>query len=202
MMSIEPSQIILWAIIFIAIGALWYVIDRRIGVRLYRWWHDLTHEKPLPPEMHCGFVYNQRARVRLTTATIVAIVQSLLAIVGGAANPFVELFTLVLEVPLLMVGFYFGPFLYRLWEKKDHILDTVDRLESGELDIKGEIREASQKAAHLVRDALTPDTIESEATALETKTSEKQIRVALPTPPATEEPQDPASLMKQYLRRK
>lgn len=119
-------------------GAVAYTVDRRAGTRLYRWWYDLTHKDPLPEGADRGFIYERRANARFSTATVIAIAQSALAFWSGATSPVWAVIYTVLQIPVLLAGFYAGPFANRLWERKQPLLDVVDELESGKTTV-GEI---------------------------------------------------------------
>lgn len=188
-----------WVFVFVVVGAFWYVVDKRLGVLVYRWWYAMTHKDPLPDGPPQGFIFNQQAKARFSAALTLCVVQSSLAIFAAHVDPSREIISLFLEVPLLMLGFYFGPWLDRLWQSKDEILDTVDKLESGEISIKGEIEEASEKAMGTLKKALTTN---ESGPVIEKQSGDKTIasEEAVGSEQINEEPQDSRSLMKKYLR--
>src|SRR5262249_33861997 len=69
---------------------------------------------------------------------------------------------IAVEVPLLMTGFYLGPFLRRLWHRKDPLLAVVDQLESGETTLGAEMKRATERVAGALRyeDAHATDAVE------------------------------------------
>ena len=129
-MSMMTSYIVFWMIIFILLGAFWYVADRRFGVKWYRIWHGLTREKPLPENVDVGFVYNRRSRHKLIMATFLSSVQTAVALISvESLNLLVELVLWIVEVPMTMIGFAIGPWAFKLWRNKNEMLDTLDDLE-------------------------------------------------------------------------
>lgn len=136
--------------VLLLIGAALYAFDRRYGSALYRAWYNFTNEKELPDDQDHGFIYGRDAKPRFTVATILWIVASILGIWKTDLNPFYVVLAGVIEIPFLMIGFYLGPVFDRLWKKKDVLLDEVDKLERGEVNISGEITRVSGR----VRSAL------------------------------------------------
>ena len=191
-MTGEISYVVSWLAAFAVVGALWYVADRKVGIYLYRWIYDLSHEKGLPRETVKGFIYNQRARSKFTAATVLAVIQTAVAISRGGGNPVLEIVTFFAEIPAMLVGFYIGPFFFRMWERKDTILDKMDEFESGETTIAKELKSAGDKALHAVREAAQQIDVGVAAPASEPPPG-------APKPPA--QPEDPKKLMDKYLRR-
>jgi hypothetical protein len=189
-MVIDPAYVASWLIFFLLLGAIWYVLDRRFGISLYRWYFNLTREEPLAADQERGFIYNRSAKSRFSTAVVLCLLQSILVVSAAEVNPLVELLSFFFEVPVLMVGFYFGPSVYKLWRKKDAVLETVDRLESGELKLEDELKEATRHAAQTVRSALG---IEDETEAGKSVAEGEQASKAAPVEP------DPAEALNRYV---
>lgn len=183
----------IWFIAFIVIGALWYVFDRVFGVALYRWWYGMTHRDALPQEISKGFIYNRNASAKFTAATLLAVLQSIQQFTSGEGSFQTELLSIFFEVPLLMLGFYFGPTFFKLWREKDELLETVDKLESGEVALGGKFKKSIVNAAANVREILhSPQAPRSE-------TGKKSGEPAQPV--QAEQPLDPAALLGQYVKR-
>ena len=175
-------------------GAVLYVVDSRVGVRAYRWWYGLTHRDPLPPDVHRGFVYNRQANARFTAATVVSLVQNGIAFELGFMNPFTAMLTILLEVPVLMGGFYLGPFVQRLWQKKDPLLAVVDKLESGETTVRAEMKRATESVTGSLRETLAPPPDEVAPPQVTTSRGE-------PLPPPSPPEPDPAEALRSYTKR-
>jgi hypothetical protein len=174
-------------------GALLYVIDARVGMRAYRWWYDLTHRDPLPPDVERGFILNRKANARFSVATVVALVQNWIALEMGWLDPFLAMLTVAIEVPVLMGGFYLGPGLRNLWRRKDPLLAVVDQIESGETSIGAEMKRVTGK----VTDAIRRDE-RAAAPSLEAPTPPPLADV----PPPTPEPEpDPVEAMRRFTKR-
>jgi len=145
------SQLVSGLALGVVEGAVLYVVDCRVGVRAYRWWYDLTHREPMPDGIEQGFILNRQANARFTVATVVALAQNGTALGLGMADPFLAMLTIAVEVPVLMGGFYLGPFLRRLWRRKDPLLAVVDQIESGETSFGAEMKRATGKVAEVLR---------------------------------------------------
>lgn len=186
-----------WLLVFLVVGIIWYVLDRALGVHLYRWFYNMTHRDSLPGGVVRGFIHGQKARMRFVIAVILSIVQSGFIIASiQIANPLAELLSFFLQIPVVMGGFYLGPIIYRVWERKENLFEQMDRIESGEISIGKEIKEATQKAAEAVRDVLKKDE--------PPQPSPAQPEVSPQAEAAKKEPvtQSPWELMSKYLRRK
>ncbi len=211
MLSI-PHYVMLWCILFTIIGAVWYNLDRRYGVKLYRWWYDLTHKDPLPEGEQRGFVYNRSTKARFTAAWVVSTVQSVAVILTTPVNPLVELIMWLFEVPVTMLGFYLGPYLYRLWQRSDVVFDAMDRLEhraeSGDIDVKATAAAASRAIRH--RFASTIHREEEHSGQRDPEPEEKTTEAATVNESAEndsgkedqERASDPRELMRSYARKR
>jgi len=172
-------------------GALLYVIDARVGVRAYRWWYDLTHRDPLPPDVERGFILNRKANARFSVATVVALVQNWIALEMGWLDPFLAMLTVAIEVPVLMGGFYLGPGLRNLWRRKDPLLDVVDQLESGETSIGAEMKRVTGRVT---------DALHREERPVPTPVEPAPPAADAPPPPPEPEP-DPVEAMRRFTKR-
>jgi hypothetical protein len=144
-MLTTAQNVVFWTIIFTIGGAVWYNYDRRYGASLYRWWYNLTHKDKLPEDVSRGFIYKQSMKTKTTVATVVSSIQSLLLILSTEVNLLEELFMWVFEVPITLFGFYLGPIAYSFWKAKDKWFETIDRVESGDVNIA---EEAEQLVGH------------------------------------------------------
>ena len=189
-----PSQIVSGLVLAAIEGAILFVVDCKVGVKAYRWWYDLTHRDPLPPDVERGFIVNRNANARFTAATVVALAQSGIGVAFGA-NPFTAMLTIAIQAPVLMAGFYLGPALRRLWQRKDPLLAVVDKLESGETSIGAEMKRATTKVADALRrdeSGAVPDVVPLEAPPI--PAAEPPAREPKPEP-------DPVEAMRRFTKR-
>lgn len=152
-MAEYTSYLAFWMVMFVLLGAFWYIVDRKYGVRWYRLWYRLTHEHPLPPEIVCGFVYNRRARHRSFMATLLSTLQTVV-VIWSAENPnlLIELILWIVEIPLTMVGFAVGPLGFKVWGRKEELFDTIDDLEQGKTsfgDLMHKKEDGAEQAAEV-----------------------------------------------------
>ena len=128
-MSGLTSYITFWMVLFVLLGAFWYVIDRRFGVKWYRFWYKLTNKEPLPDEVEVGFIFNRKSRHKALMATMLSTVQTVAALYSiETINLLVELILWIVEVPMTMLGFIIGPWAYKLWKGRDDVFDALDEI--------------------------------------------------------------------------
>jgi hypothetical protein len=134
-------------VMFTMLGAFWYIVDRLHGVRWYRRWYALTHESPLPDDVTVGFVYNRRSRHKVVMAAVVSTVQTLIALTSvEALNLLVELILWIVEIPMVMLGFAIGPLVFKVWKRKDTMLDAMDDFEQSHFGNDAAAQPSKKKA--------------------------------------------------------
>lgn len=189
--------ILSWLFVALFMGAACYFLDRHLGVPLYRWVYNMTHQHPLAAGEDRGFIYNRRAGVRFAAAVAISAVQSFLAASGRLDNPALQLLSFFLEVPVVMIGFYCGPWLDRFWRDKERIFEHVDRIESGQTTLSDELRGVSHRAAGAVREALGLEGNEAQGAVSPAPPQPEQAQETRPDRP----PAEPRELMNRYLKR-
>ena len=75
-----------------------------------------------------GFIVGQNAKTRALVALGIFLVWIALKILSGGAS-FVDVEWGILAIPLLMLGFVFGPYVGKLWGRRDDLLKAVDRFQ-------------------------------------------------------------------------
>lgn len=174
-------------LVVIVEGMLTYVLDRHIGTKVIYWWNGATSEAPPSADEIKGFIYRRKAHMRLTTAIIITLIQNGLLFFAGMVHPLTSVVSVPFELIALMIGFYAGPWLDRLWSRKQPILDVIDKLESGETTVSKELKhvagsvreslhpwEKAEKVVPIARPASSPATISETAVPPEKK-SEKTL---------------------------
>ncbi|MFN8390683.1 MAG: hypothetical protein U0136_10370 [Bdellovibrionota bacterium] len=184
-----------WFLVLTLVGAGLYVFDRIKGVKIYRWWYDMTHEHPLPADVEKGFLYNRKSQSRFALAIVLSLVQSAIALFHEASTLPQELLSMLIEIPCLMFGFYLGPTLYRVWARREKVFETVDQIESGKISIQNEVKEMSQSALAKIKSAVATEKPEEPAG------GPKPLEAPLPPEPEEEPEPDPKALMDKYLNR-
>ena len=121
---------IAWLMSLIIIGAIWSALDRSYGVRLRAWFYNMTNENPIDASRVTGFIHKRKASARFTVACVLAVTQSALVVVLGLGTSLAEFYSVFLEVPALMAGFYLGPWLAEFWSRRESLLGFVDELEA------------------------------------------------------------------------
>lgn len=174
-------------------GAVLYVIDRHTGTRVYRWWYNTTHKNQLSANDEHGFIHQRRAHSRFSAALFIAFMQNVLAVWGKFESTGSAILWFSLEVPALMVGFYLGPFINRIWERKKIVLDEIDRLESKEITFGQEIK----RAATLLHETVITPQLERLKSEERTHLAEKQVAEE----PEKRQESEPEIDPKEYIRK-
>jgi len=129
------SVLMFWFVIFFLLGGAWYIFDRSKGQKLYRWWHNLTHENELSAEEAQGFIFKRKTSPRFSVAVFLSVVQ--VGIIAFFTHETLLTFIMIwfFGIPALMLGFILGPIIDRLWKKKETVFAVIDSVESGETKI-------------------------------------------------------------------
>ncbi len=150
----DSLTFISWLLVVVFFGAVAFMLDSRVGTPLYRWWYGMTHREGLPVEIRRGFIVGQRAQERFIAAFVLATAHALFATFVHSAEPLAEILTWLAEIPVLMLGFYAGPKFEAVWQRKDDVLEAVNKVEAGELSLSAELSEISRETAEKVRGAI------------------------------------------------
>lgn len=176
----------------IILGAVWYVIDRKFGVRWYKWWHDMTHEQPLPPEAARGFIFNKPTKVKAFAALVLSSFISVLSVYFADEKPLIELVLWFVAIPATMIGFLLGPRIFPVWQKRDAIFDSVDKWERGEIDLTDKLKTKTAEIGASVKEEFSEAVEKSRA---------KKPTEPTPPPPAPETSRaDAEEMMNKFIR--
>lgn len=116
---------------YAALGIAWYLLDRRYGIHVYRWFYDLFNTDPMPTHIVRGFMYNQPTNRKVTIAFLFSTAQSLYMMWNAEMNFLVELIMWVLEVPAMLIGFGAGSWVQRLLVRRSEIFNRFDEFSDG-----------------------------------------------------------------------
>lgn len=203
-------------VVAFVLGAGFYIVDRSVGVRLYRLWYNMTHEHRLPDEVVRGFVANRRVKIRVFWAVMLATFVTVLSFFNGPFYPLLEISLWAAAALAALIGVLIGPRLFALWQKRDNAFDAVDKWERGEVDLSDELKaRTAEFGARLSRkETPSPQTGAAKPPSPDEWTSSSEI-VSSPLPPAPRpvsepptapppdsiETQDPQQLVDRYLNR-
>src|SRR5262249_5361479 len=110
------------------LGIAIYLLDRKFGVKIYRFGYDLFHKNPMPSEVERGFLYNQSTNRGVTVAVFLSTVYSLYMVweLGFSMNFIAELIVWLLMPLALVGGFWVGRWVYKLLLRRSVYLDNLD----------------------------------------------------------------------------
>ncbi len=185
-------------IIALALGAIFYILDRQGGTGFYRWWYGMTHEHPLPQGIHKGFVHNNATKNRVIWATILSSAITMPAIIYGQHNALLELALWLVSIPVIIGAFMLGPRVSKLWGKRDDMYTAVDNWERGDAVQTGQVK-SETKQPNLQ--------IDSNTRPADPSAEERQRQEYIPPPedavaaPKAESPTDPQELVNRFINR-
>ena len=180
----------LWCIVFALIGAHVYVLDRKIGIKIYARWRKWTSplgEAKGAPER--GFIYNRSNKARWVWAGIIASFNCFLMIGWRHGDPRIEIFQFFLITPFTWMGFMIGPIYFGFKKKREEFFETLDAVESGKLDVHEKVREAANEKLGAL-DRLV-DRIKHFFVSLLLNWKKKEVAQMVPSKPS-QPPEDPA----------
>jgi hypothetical protein len=197
-----------WSVLgfLLVVGAILYVLDRFAGTAIKRFFWALTHDKRtrMPDHLRTGFIFGQHIRTRAKVAAFIALGETALSITFGNVNPFLEIITSIIDIPVLLAGFYLGPILLRLLGVADAVLERVEdvelRIEKGETTLGSEVRGVAGVVNERAR-ARFDDVIDRAQETIKpyrVDTSAGRPDSVIPTPPPEPEP-DPQEGFDNFL---
>jgi hypothetical protein len=195
------AYVVFRLLVALALGAVWYIADRRFGGRWYRWWYDMTHEHPMKTDSLQGFVHGRPTKVRAFWAVLLSTFITLLTYLDGEFRPLQELGFWAITVPAAFLGLLAGPYINGLWQKRDTAFDAMDKWERGEIDISGELKQKGSEIGEKLRETIAT-TAKSVGIASGDKKPEERPPIEKEiTPEQTAPPSNPEELVNKYLRR-
>jgi hypothetical protein len=140
-------------IFFLLIGIALYMLDRKVGIAIYRGFYNAFHKNHKMPEEHAkGFLYRQRTNRKVAVAGTLSTVASIYgAIHDPGVNLLAGLALWLLMMPTMFLGFWIGSLIYRILPHRAKIFDTMDDL--GEKLSSGGIKEVTGHAVGAGSDA-------------------------------------------------
>jgi hypothetical protein len=110
------------------LGVAIFLLDRKFGIKIYRFLYDFFHKDPMPSDVDRGFLYNQSTNRGVTVAVFLSTVYSLYMVweLGFSMNFIAELIVWLLMPPALVGGFWAGRWVYRFLLRRSVYLDNLD----------------------------------------------------------------------------
>ncbi|MBI2056204.1 MAG: hypothetical protein HYT37_02395 [Candidatus Sungbacteria bacterium] len=164
-------------IIAFLVGGFACLIDMHLGAWLRRGVYNYTHKDALIDSDESGYIYRRNANIRFGWAIALVLLTHWCLIHYAIINIPISVISIPLELAAIMIGFYAGPFLNKIWERRKPLLDTIDKMDSGETDVKKEVRKVVEQvkdAFHVPTDSEQQKSAQKES-AVETKTLSAKI---------------------------
>lgn len=138
----QGGFLLLSTVAFFLTGVGLYAADKKITVAIRRFLHGWTRpeSEPFPESKERGLVYRQPARRRFIVAGAISLLQTILSVQSLSYNPLLELMTLLIEAPIMVLGTYLGDRVARLFGQAQPVFDAIDRIDAGESSARREAR--------------------------------------------------------------
>ncbi len=149
-MTAAMSAFLFRMIMFVIGGWLFYMFDRRFGKRWYRRWYDLSHEHPLGLDVSQGFVSGRSGKTKCQMAFLVSAIFTVAFALSVHDTGLSWFFTFVFGMMVIIFSFMTAPLIHNLWGKREAVYETIDRMESGELNPADNLRETGRKISSRV----------------------------------------------------
>jgi len=178
----------LWIIVFFLLGILVYYLDLEYGTDIYRKWYNISHKDKLPDNVIRGFVVKRKFFPRLMVVLFFVALETGLMILYGKLHPLEYLGLGVAEIFGMMLGFLLAPWFLKIFPGRvRNAIEYIDKIESGEVDVKKDIVKGVTKAGVEIKNIA--DELK-EAPKMEPQQSKPEPEP--PKAPPKEEPKEPS----------
>lgn len=149
----QGGYLLLSIVAFFLTGIGLYAVDRKLTVAFRRFLHDWTspESEPFPEKKAQGLIYGRKAKQRFFVAGTISLIQTVLSVYRLEFNPLLELVTLLIETPIMVLGTYLGDRMNRVFDRAQPVFDAIDRIEAGESTPGGEARELIEDISETIR---------------------------------------------------
>lgn len=157
-------------------GIILFWLDRKIGIKLYRPWYNISHKDPLPSEEIKGFLIRRPFRVRFIHAVVLTAIEVTLSVFFlKATNPLEDLLYGVPVLLGLMVGFYLAPLFIKIVPKQiENAIDYIEKVEKGQTDVKKDFVKGAIKSGKAINDLMKDKETKPEKKSEKPKPEEKK----------------------------
>ncbi len=196
----------LWIIVFFILGILVYYLDLQHGTDVYRKWYNLTHKEKLPAETIRGFVAGRKFGPRIVVVLFFVSIEVGLMILYGKLHPLEYIGLGVAEVFGMLLGFLFAPWFLKIFPGRvKNAIQYMDKIESGEVDVKKDVIKGVAKAGKEIKE-ITDELKEAPPSESQKQEIKQEIKAEPPKPEPKEESKEPPKEdwregVKKYLKK-
>lgn len=170
------ENLIFTGIIGLVVGLFISFYDKKSGSKLYKKWYNVSNKNKIDDKLEIGFITNQLFSQKLTVALILTALAYVVHffILG---EPFLALFRMIGFFIGIMIAFYTGSLLLSLFSKKTNkVIDYIEQVEKGSIDLKEEAKKGFEKAKDKVMETVTgkEEVVEKEISKEEPKPESKK----------------------------
>jgi hypothetical protein len=135
-MQWNTESVLTWVLLNVVVGAIWLVLDRKIGEKVFRFGYNFSHRDPLPEGEEIGFLYGHNSlEERFYRASYIAVSQFLIYWWYSHESFATYFLFLVLCIPATFAGIYLGQYIGNPFE-------FAKKVRSGEVsfDLSGRLK--------------------------------------------------------------
>ena len=120
-------------------GIIYYFFDHKRMKGWHRKWYALTHKDPLPEGIEIGFVYGQPFSGKLYSAIFLSALVTIIIIVTGTSNLFIQLLYGAFILIGMMLAFYITPLVMKHGVPRvKQMKENIEKIDKMEAEMKGE----------------------------------------------------------------
>lgn len=125
---------IMHIVALLVLGAGWYLVDQKWGIRWYRLYYNFTRKEPLADNEDMGFLHHRKAQDRVKCIAVIVVLQTLLiAILWGLLSAIIWIAP---QFIFMTIGMYLMVFIRGQWQRSAGIFEVLDKIESGDEETK------------------------------------------------------------------
>ncbi|MGB1039660.1 MAG: hypothetical protein ACPGVD_02155 [Flavobacteriales bacterium] len=143
-------------IIGLVLGIAFSYYDKKSGSKLYKKWYNISNKNNIDPNLEIGFVSNQLFGQKLSVALILTAFAYVISFVVFGVNAIHALFYMIPFIIGLMIAFYTSSLILGIFSKKaNKVIDYIEEVEKGGIDLKEEAKKGFDKAKEKVMETVT-----------------------------------------------
>lgn len=120
---------IFFVLFWLIVGAVSENLDRYYGVALRRFAYNATHGTPLAKADEKGFIVNRDTQVRFIAGLLIVVAWLVLKVIFSSVA-LEDLLSALFALPVVVAGFLLGPWLGKVWGRRDQFFKAVDALQN------------------------------------------------------------------------
>ena len=154
-------DLVFWIFIYSVIGMNFYLLDTKIGVSIHNWFKRMgSKDAEKYVKVNEGFIYNRKLKSKIFHATVISAILSVTVVWQGGSSIPVEIVMFTIEIPIVMLGFFIGPFYIKLLRISETAVEHYDKFEDKieDTDLIEEAKNGVSKATTNIKNSINETT--------------------------------------------